>query len=137
MSVTLRALLVPAVAAVVGTSGFALMASNAVEESAAGEGRADVSGYEVTDITYGYGHRGGSNPTPANGGSGAITSVSFSLDKPASTVTAFVEQGSPSNAVEYRGCTESAAGSQRWTCTTGGGQALVVAATGLFVSAAQ
>jgi hypothetical protein len=38
--------------AVVGYSAYAFTASNTVESSAAGDGSATVSGYDVTDIAY-------------------------------------------------------------------------------------
>jgi hypothetical protein len=135
MNRTLRMLMVPAVATVVGTTGFAFMASNTVPVTHAGEGRADISGYEVSDVTYGYGHRGGQNPTPGNNGAGAIRSVSFTLNHPATNVTAFVEQGDPTTAVEFRNCVPVDSSPGRFTCT--GGEAFVWKATGLFVSAAQ
>jgi hypothetical protein len=69
-------------AAILGTAGFAYMATNTVGESYAGGGANQISGYTVSNISYG-----------AKGG--YIGSVSFSLSAPAkaSNVDAKVQQG--------------------------------------------
>lgn len=60
-------------AAILGTAGFAYMASNTIPNTAAGESVAAVSGYTVTGVTYN--HASGSGC----GGPCYINSVQFTL----------------------------------------------------------
>jgi hypothetical protein len=53
MNRKLKTLALPIGAAVVlGTSGFAFMASNGVSQSYAGEGNGDIAGYNVSNVQY-------------------------------------------------------------------------------------
>lgn len=68
MNRTMKRLVIPAAAAaILGTSGFAFMASNSVAESFAGEGSATIAGFQVSNISY---HQS----------EGALTYVNFDAD---------------------------------------------------------
>ena len=104
--------------------GFAAAASNTVDPSSAGDGFAEISGYDVTDISYTL------NATnPQN-----IDSVSFTLGggagDPSTVKIQLVEDGST-----WYTCSSSNAAPDEFSCTTTG--ATVAAADELRVVAAQ
>jgi hypothetical protein len=90
-----------------------------VPDSYAGEGTGNISGFVVSGIQYTL-----DSNNPAN-----ISSVQFSLNQPANTVKATI------NNAAYTACTAAAAPSAGpWTCNINAG---VLAATALKVVAAQ
>lgn len=99
MNRTFKRLVMPIGAAVViGTSGFAFMASNTLATSSAGSGTALVAGYDVTNVKYAT--------DPDNN---YVTALSFTLDKVAnpSNVKATIYHapgGTPPATVIYDDC---------------------------------
>lgn len=77
MNRIIKRLAVPlSAAAVLGTAGFAYMASNTVGTTYAGEGSGTISGYKLLDYHYNIGGGGSWGPT-------TIDSVNITLDNPA------------------------------------------------------
>ena len=105
-----RAALPVGAALILGSSGFAFMATNTGLVSAAGNGSNVISGYNVTDIHYKLVPDAFS---PFEAGQESIQRVTFTLDKPATTVRAYVNDkvfpvcGTP---------TANAGGTFTWTC---------------------
>lgn len=115
MNRIVKRMAVPVGAAIIlGSSGFAFMASSNVDASHAGSGVGVVGGYNVSDITY---------DTAANyGGDAYLVSVSFSLDNPAklSNVGVYVDHDWSNQSARYTNCTNdngSATSATRFTCT--------------------
>lgn len=116
-----RKLMVPAFGAVVAAGGFAFLASNNVGASSAGNGDASISGYTVSDISYTH------IPDDRSPGYAVISSVTFTLDKAASQVTANIYQGTGDGHgdggvyVPYDNCSldTTATNPNTWTCTFG------------------
>lgn len=120
MNRTVKRLAIPiGVAAVLGTTGFAFMASNSVAQSNAGQGIGTVAGYTVTDVHYptqAYLNMDSTEGNPING----VTSVSFQLtpDNAGFVAVDFFDKngteiggsGGPNN------CTEDTT-THVWTCT--------------------
>lgn len=103
-------------AAVVGTAGFAYMASNTVQTSYAGDGTGSISGYVVSDVHYNL----GSNYLGLGNGQYPINSVSFTLNHPATTAYATI--GDPTHnggGRVYNHCTST--DPYHWTCAFSGG----------------
>jgi hypothetical protein len=90
MNAKIKRLAIPAgVAAVIGTTGFAFMANNAVDASSAGQGQATVSGYTVSGITYST-EQGWGKPAPTY----SVSTVKFILT---SAATSSPANGKPAN----------------------------------------
>jgi hypothetical protein len=100
MNRKLKTLALPIGAAVVlGTSGFAYMASNGVAQSFAGEGNGDIAGYNVSNVQY-----------KTDPDENYITRVSFDLDHAANpdNVKAVINQpgaGTGNTTRVYDDCT--------------------------------
>lgn len=88
-------------AVVLGTTGFAFMASNAVPQTFAGAGEGQISGYTVSNITY--------NTFAAYGGDAYVKSVTFTLDQPAkaSNVGAYIDANDGTTSHRYTNCTNN------------------------------
>lgn len=136
MNRIIKRLAVPlSAAAVLGTAGFAYMASNTVPETHAGAGQGTISGYAVSNVHYKYVENDG-NPNL-----NYIKSVTFTLDHSANQVSAQIK---PNQAtwVPYDSCTS--ADHYTWTCENSTGAAAALnypggspSASMLSVSAAQ
>ncbi|HUG16851.1 MAG TPA: hypothetical protein VMM78_17725 [Thermomicrobiales bacterium] len=129
MSVTrifrFRSLAIVALAVVALSAGFAVAGQNTVASSSAGDGWADISGYDVTSVQYSL-----NSTNPQN-----IDSVAFSLSggegKPATVKAKLVSSGST-----WHDCASaSVSAPYAYTCTTTG--ASVFDADELRVIAAQ
>lgn len=123
-------------AIVLGSAGFAFMATNGVPTTMAGEGTGQVVGYSVSNVHYELGYSGGV-------GANRIDAVSFDLNAPASAVDAFLSSDSKTDVLrEYRTCATSNGGTH-WRCIpTGdapgsGSGANLDKSTNLTVSAVQ
>ena len=94
-------------AIILGSSGFAFMASNTVPESFAGQGQATISGYVVSNISYDLvtdlGHDG-------DVATSSIQWVNFTLNHKAKTVQAKV------NDTNYNTCFNSSGDGVTWKC---------------------
>lgn len=128
-----RVLVMGAMVALLTGAAFAAMASNDVPDSNAGQGSGDISGYDVSDVTY---------TLSANGDE--ITQVEFDLtpqspgNTPASSAIAvFYGDGVQQGDVYDCDLTDNGNGSQHATCTTDGDPANTQAALELSVTAAQ
>jgi len=115
MNRTIKRLAIPlAGAAVVGSSGFAFMASNTLTgDNYAGNGRAAISGYTVSGVHYNYVDNAG-NPNLDY-----IKSVTFTLDHKASRASAQINNNQ--TWVPYTAC--SSADAYTWTCANSTGAA--------------
>lgn len=135
MNRTLKRIVAPVGAAlIIGTSGFAFMASNSVPVTRAGEGSNGIVGYEVSNVRYqmlAVGAAGGQ----------VIGGVSFDLNAPARTngeaVIAFVNGPGGTPQAEFRRCNSSNGGIS-WFCDSVDNQRIKVSdATTLTVAAVQ
>jgi hypothetical protein len=106
-----RKLAVPAVGLALAGGSFAFLDSNTVAASDAGSGSAAISGYNVSDVHYTYltDEQGDATDT--------INSVTFTLDKAATQVSAAVTGG---YTFHYNQC-DNKANSYTWTCTSNDG----------------
>lgn len=102
MNRKVKRLIIPAAAAaILGTSGFAYMATNTVAPSFAGSGNGSISGYHVTNLAY-----------TTDNQQNYITSVSFDLNHYANpaNVKAVTHDGTAADDRVYGGqnpCTET------------------------------
>jgi len=119
MRYRLLVLLVLAVVLSAATYGFA--AANTVDDSVAGEGAGDISGYDVSNVVYTL---NSTDPTQ-------FASVSFDLDASASDVHAGIGNGS---LIYWTTCS---GGPTSFSCDLSGSTVSVAAAVELHVSAAQ
>ena len=107
-------------AAVVGSAGFAYMATNTVDPSNAGQGTGTVSGYHVYDVHYpaaGLVALGTSQPGDSQNG---VTQVAFKVDPDNAGFTAVDLYDNAGTLLGGGGATNcSRAGSGVWTCTVG------------------
>ena len=115
MNRTLKRLALPVgAAAILGTSGFAFMATNSVDQTYAGQGRALISGFSVSNIHYAFVNDTGNNPNLDY-----IKSVSFTLDHHANTATADIRNNQ--SWVPYHACSSS--DGYTFTCANSTGSA--------------
>lgn len=93
-SIVRRVALPIGAAVVLGTGGFAFMASNTVAVSYAGAGGNAIGGYHVTDIHY---------VTHQETAHGVIDAVDFNLDHPAdpANLEAFITDNTGGGGVQY------------------------------------
>lgn len=132
MNNTVKRIALPLGAAVViGSSGFAFMASNSVPETRAGDGSNVITGYTVSNVDY-------------DTDNGRIIALRFDLDgaAKASNVKAYVRSTQPTNENgTYDNCRQTGASGSTtsWFCDQNPGQvtATVARAEGLRVIAAQ
>lgn len=149
--ITKRLALPVVAAAVLGTSGYAFMASNSVPDTFAGQGQGVINPANVTNVHYTIADHG------SNYVDEEIRAVSFTVDKAAvsgQTIYAVVQDGSTNNHYypgttsnsgswhKYAVCTQTAgdAASSSYNCAIGPNQyssAKLVNATELYVIAAQ
>lgn len=107
----IKRMAIPVGAAIVlGSSGFAFMASNTFAHSAsfAGEGSQSISGYTVDNVHY----ITGKYVEKVSGYE--ITGVTFTLNAAASPDNVYATVSSGGRGYAYDGCTEDSAGV--WTC---------------------
>jgi hypothetical protein len=100
MNRIIKRLAVPlSAAAVLGTAGFAYMASNQTATSYAGSGDTTVSGYQVSPIHF--------ITTPAAGGDAYLLGITFSLDHSAdpANVGAYVYYNYQHQVSRWTNCT--------------------------------
>ena len=118
-------------AALLGSTGFAFMAANSVQQTFAGNGGNVISGYTVSDVRYDLVDDAFA---PFEAEQESIQRVSFTLDKPAQTVRAYINDKQFGDA-----CSPVAGTPGRWSCTPNqaGFGYLVSGATVLEVVAAQ
>ena len=137
MNRRMKRLAVPMVAAaVLGTTGFAFMATNTVAATRAGAGENVISGYDVSGVTYNYVDNFG-NPHL-----NYIKGVTFTLDHAAARASAQINNSQ--TWVPYTDC-HSGNGGYTWTCENSTGSAANLAyfpggspaASMLNISAAQ
>lgn len=129
MNRTIKRIAVPVGAALIlGSSGFAFMASNSVPTSYAGNGSGTIAGYNVSDVHYELVPDAFAPVVP---GQESIQRVHFTLDHSATTVRAYV------NDRMFADCAETAP--DRWRCTPqhAGFGVLTADANTLHVVAAQ
>ncbi|MGN6782477.1 MAG: hypothetical protein ACTHJH_13330 [Marmoricola sp.] len=105
--ITKRLALPVVAAAVLGTSGYAFMASNSQPTSFAGQGLSTVAGYNVSNIHYDLVTDMGHNGDLATS---SIQYVEFTLDHPAKTVGAKV------NDTNYNLCFNTNGDAVNWKC---------------------
>lgn len=110
-----RVLLVTLLLFVLAGATYAFAAANTVDDSYAGDGEGDITGYTVSGITY----------TTSDGN---ITGVSFTLSADAKVVEAAINDGT---LVTCTGATTS------WTCDFSGNPVTVLEAETLRVVAVQ
>lgn len=136
----IKRMAVPVGAAIIlGSSGFAFMATNSVPLTHAGSGDNTISGYTVSGVSYNY-VDDDSDPDLSY-----IKSVTFTLDHAANQVSAHIKDGTRTSAqpwVPYDSCVTS--NNYTWTCSANTGsnadlayQNGTPAASILHVSAAQ
>ena len=112
-------------AAVLGTAGFAYMASNTVDSSNAGQGTGTVSGYHVYDVHYptgtNYSCIGVLNPTQPGQSQNGIKCVSFKVapdNAGFAAVDIYDGNGTLLGGGGASNCSEDAT-SHVWTCNVG------------------
>lgn len=124
--VNLRTFAFIIVAFVLATVAYGFAAANTVEDSAAGDGEAVISGYDITAVTYNL-----DDTNPFNVGSVSFTVTNLDADAgDATEVEINLDGGS-----DWFSCSESVAGSGNFTCDVG--TVAVVDATSLRVVAVQ
>jgi hypothetical protein len=124
-----KRLAVPVGAAILlGSTGFAFMAANSVPETFAGNGSGPISGYVVSDVHYELVPDAFAPVVP---GQESIQRVYFTLNHPATTVRAYV------NDRMFKDCAQT--DNFRWRCTpeNAGFGVLTEEANTLHVVAAQ
>jgi hypothetical protein len=89
-------------ATVLAAGAYAYTAANTVAVSRAGDGAAEISGYDITQVQYTL---DATDPS-------AIDAVSFTTDAAATTVKAKVV----STATAYQDCTNSSGDGTSWSC---------------------
>jgi hypothetical protein len=120
MNRIMKRMAVPVGAAIIlGSSGFAYMAVNAVPESHAGAGESAISGYDVSGVSYKY------IDNPGNPHLNYIKSVSFTLNHQASRASAQIRDNQ-NTWVPYTDC-GSSDGGYSWTCSNSTGAAASLA----------
>jgi hypothetical protein len=114
MNRIMKRMAIPVGAAIIlGSSGFAFMASNSVPATSAGEGTGAVVGYGVSNVHYELGYSGGV-------GANRIDAVTFVLNTAASHVDAFISSQSKTDVLrEYRNCSTTNGGTA-WRCIPDG-----------------
>ena len=105
MNRIIKRMAIPVGAAIIlGSSGFAFMASNSVPTSYAGDGSGDIAGYTVSNVSYGDNND-------------RIYSISFDLDNPAIHATAFVYNNDALSGTPVRyTCDRHNTAPLHWTC---------------------
>lgn len=120
MNRIIKRLAVPlSAAAVLGTAGFAYMASNTVSPSNAGQGTGVVSGYNVTDVHYpaaGLVALGTSKPGDSQNG---VTQVAFTVNPDNAGFTAVDVYDANGTLLGGGGATNCSETSGVWTCNVG------------------
>ena len=120
MNRIIKRMAIPVGAAIVlGSSGFAFMATNTVLETHAGRGEGQISGYVVSGVTYSLDLADSYPDGFGNPALDKIRTVSFNLDHKASTVSAQIRNGSGDKWIPYSSC-GSDDGGYHWSCKASG-----------------
>src|SRR5690348_10015694 len=108
MNRIVKRMAVPVGAAIIlGSSGFAFMATNTVPESFAGQGQNTISSYVVSNISYDLTTDLGHNGDVATS---SIQWVDFTLNQKAKTVQAKI------NGTNYNTCFNNSGDGETWRC---------------------
>ena len=122
MNRTVKRLAIPiGVAAALGTSGFAYMASNTVSTSHAGQGSGSVAGYNVYDVHYPAAGLVALPTTKPGDSQNGVTQVSFKVSPDNAGFAAVDLYDSNGNLLGGGGASNCSESGGVWTCTVGDG----------------